>query len=145
MAQVPPLGYKEHWRIELEFLRAESKPLSRKHPEAKDAIEKVHNVFSDTASLVGCTPKKIWESDAWIFSALYGVYIMTQSELKAVLQYNAARKAPPPAQTAKDEVEFREQRRRKRVNSSEDNRPAPPRSRVHHPNRKTQWQHRWSS
>lgn len=47
----------------------------------------------------------------------------TLTELNAELQHSAAKKAPPAAQTARDEGDFREQRRWKRGNSSEDDRP----------------------
>jgi adenosine/AMP kinase len=66
---------------------------------------------------------------------LHGVYAITLSELKAVVRNSAARKGPvvtiTAASTAQVEGEFREQKRRKRVNSSEGERPGstPSRSR----------------
>jgi hypothetical protein len=99
MVQVPPLAYEEHWHIELDSLRAESKAILKKHPEASEAIERVRGILRDVASLAGCTPKKTGESEEWVsvvhlaeadrvrfcralegkslLTALYGVYSIT--------------------------------------------------------------------
>jgi hypothetical protein len=110
LAQGPPLG--------LDYLRAEANAVL-KHLEARENTEKVHNVLSDVASLAGCTPKKIGESEAWAcvvrraefgrvnlckvmegkspFGVLNGLYTFTLIELKAVLQNSAAMKHMPAA------------------------------------------------
>lgn len=51
MAQVLPLGYEKHWHSELVSLRAEFKDLIKQHPEVREAVEKVHDVRSDIATL----------------------------------------------------------------------------------------------
>jgi hypothetical protein len=62
-----------------------------------------------------------------LFGALYGVYSITLSELKPVLQDTAVKKRPPvattAAPTAQENGEFREQNKMKWVNSSERDRP----------------------
>jgi hypothetical protein len=121
MAQLPLFPHEEHWHIELEFQRVESKALLKKHPEVREAIKRVHVMLIDIASLVECTPKKIAESKEWatlfhrveadrvslcrmlegktLFSNLYGVYSITVSELKVVLQQSAAKKVLSAAET----------------------------------------------
>jgi len=76
------------------------------HPQAKAAIGKVYEVMTDIARLAGCTPKEVGESKEWanivnrteagrvklfgtlegetLLSALYGVYMLTFMDLKAV-------------------------------------------------------------
>jgi len=46
MVQAPPLGYEEHWHIELVSLSAESKVLLKQHSEAMEDIEEVRNVLN---------------------------------------------------------------------------------------------------
>jgi hypothetical protein len=62
MTQVPLLEYVVHWHN----VRAESEDLLKQHSEAREAVEKVHNVLSGIASLAGCTPKKTGESEEWV-------------------------------------------------------------------------------
>jgi hypothetical protein len=56
-----------------------------------------------------------------LFGTLCGVYALTLSELKTVLQSGATKKSHF-ATVASDEGNFRKQRRKKRVNSSESGR-----------------------
>jgi hypothetical protein len=57
VAQFPSHWYEEHWHIGLDS-RSEFKALLKQQPECKEAIRKIHSVLNDTASLVGCIPKK---------------------------------------------------------------------------------------
>jgi hypothetical protein len=64
MDRVPVFGYEEHWQVELESLRTESKTI-KQHPEARGAIDKVQNVHTDIASLAWCTHEETGGSEAW--------------------------------------------------------------------------------
>jgi hypothetical protein len=65
MAQVPAVGFEEHWQNKLEALRLEYKDLVKEHPEAKDTIETVNIVLNGIVFLTRCTPKNIGESKEW--------------------------------------------------------------------------------
>jgi len=54
-----------------------------------------------------------------VVNSLYGVYTMTMAELKALLQQGAAKKASPAVLKDPDPCQFREQRRRMRLSSSD--------------------------
>jgi len=107
------LVYEEHWHNELKSLRKEYKELIKQHLDARDTIQKVHNILNDIVRLAGYTPRKIGKNEAWdcvvsrteadkmslcrvldgksLFSALYGVYSLNLAELKAVLQHSVWR------------------------------------------------------
>lgn len=159
VAWVPALGYEEHWHTQLEFLGTEYKDVVIKHPDAKDVIRKVQDILNDISRLAGCTPKKIGECDDWqnivrraeadrvslsrvlevktLFGALCGLYSLTLTDLKYLLQNGAAKKGKPAAVNtitttitdtaaptpALNEGDFPEQKRRKRKNSTEGHRP----------------------
>jgi len=55
VAQVPALSRDEHWLLELESLRVEYKDVIRQHPEARDAVERVHKFLNDIVCLARCT------------------------------------------------------------------------------------------
>jgi hypothetical protein len=74
-------------------------------------LQQVYRVLGDLVSLAGCTPKSVGDSDAWVrtvdaakrdklslskilkgksfYSAVYGTYSVTLSELKTILQRKA--------------------------------------------------------
>jgi hypothetical protein len=109
-------------------------------------MHKVSRVLSDIVSLSGCIPTHVGESRAWssivesreldriafckalkgkqLFNALYGTYSVALSDLKQVLQ-TSAKSTPAPEQQAHSTITkgeddgFKEQKRRKRRNSSE--------------------------
>jgi hypothetical protein len=113
----------------------------QKHPDAGGAMEKVHGVLKDIASLAGCTPTAVGESEKWkeiitkeaetrrnlyqvlqgkpLYSALHGVYSEVLADLKVVLQQSATKVQLQPNNEAAAQDEFREQRRRKRNPSEE--------------------------
>jgi hypothetical protein len=81
------------------------------HPAAASVVQLLYKVLSDIVNLAECTPAKVRESSEWtptmniaeenisnlcktvdgkpLLSALYGIYMVTMNELKAVLKVNA--------------------------------------------------------
>jgi hypothetical protein len=109
MAGITAMNFELYWQKEVEALRmAYKKVMATHHLEVKKAMERVHEVLSDIASLAGCTPREVGESKEWVsivekseagrinlfellegetlFSALYGVYSLAFVQLKKVLQ-----------------------------------------------------------
>jgi hypothetical protein len=117
-----------------------------KYPDASEVMKLVIKVLSDTVSLAHCTPVHVGESESWqaivncamqngtnlckvfkgksLFRALYGVYTVTLSDLKFVIQNSAAK--GPVGQTLQtpnggiNPEEFKEMKRRKRNTSTYD-------------------------
>jgi hypothetical protein len=108
MADVPVLGFRKHWTQKLASLKSESHGTTNKYPEAAALVQQVYEVLSDTEILAGCTPATVRECSEWttivrsaeenranfckavhdkpLFIPLYGMYMVTLNELKAVLK-----------------------------------------------------------
>jgi hypothetical protein len=136
-AEIP--AYEQFWLREYNSSQSEYKDIISKYPDAGKVLRDVYKVLGDIVSLAGCTPANIGTCSEWtrivdsakesriglckclkrknLFSALYGTYSVTLSDLKSVLQG----KPPATGQVAMEGPEdgFREQRRRKRNNSEE--------------------------
>jgi hypothetical protein len=130
----------QYWLHQYNSLRTEYKAIVGKYPESEDVMQQVYDVLGDIVSLAGCTPSHVGESEAWkaivdhaeqdkqnlckvlqgkrLFSALYGTYTITLSDLKKVLQ-SSVKGTKETSQTVPCDG-FREQRRRKRSSNSED-------------------------
>jgi hypothetical protein len=65
MAGITAMNFELYWQKEVEALRVAYKKVMATHPEAKKAMEKVHEVLSDIASLAGCTPREVGDSKEW--------------------------------------------------------------------------------
>jgi hypothetical protein len=141
---------EQHWLQEYNSLQSENCSIVNKYPEADCALKQVYEVLGDIVSLSGCTPSSVGESESWrlitenvkqdrlnlckvlhgkcLFSALVGTYTVTLNELKRLLQGSmkpssgiqvvASTSAEPALEVSRDG--FREQRRRKRSNTSDD-------------------------
>jgi hypothetical protein len=92
------------------LLKSENHVITNKYTEAAFVVQQVHKVSSDTEILAKCMPARVGESSHWttimnsaeenrpmfckfldgksLFSALYGMYMVTQKELQAVLKVN---------------------------------------------------------
>jgi hypothetical protein len=140
MASAQRPAYEQFWLREYNSLQSEYKDIINKYPDAD-------KVLGDIVSLAGCTPSNIGTCSEWsrivdsakesriglckclkgksLFSALYGTYSVTLSDLKSVLQGSASKpnsskaSATGPGRMEAPEDGFREQRRRKRNNSEE--------------------------
>jgi hypothetical protein len=145
MASITDHEFERQWDSEHDSLRQEYKNLVCKYPDASDIIKQVIKVLSDIVSLAKCTPVCVGKSESWqsvvncamqdrvnlcqvlkgksLFRALYGVYTVTLSELKLVLQ-NSAAKGPmgptPPTPSDGNPEEFKEMKRRRRNPSTDD-------------------------
>jgi hypothetical protein len=136
MADLPTPGFQTLWSHQIESLRVEYRKTIVKHPDAGSVMEKVHLVLKDIASLAGCTPKSVGESEPWknvitkaaetrrnlrqilqgkqLYSALHGVYSEVLADLKIVLQQSASKVEDNQTNEPGAQEDFREQRRRKR-------------------------------
>jgi hypothetical protein len=142
---VPVSEFKRYWQKQYKSLRVEYRDIVEKYPDAQGIIHQVSRVLCDIVALAGCTPAHVGESRAWssivesteldriafckalkgkqLFNALYGTYSVALSDLKKVLQ-TSAKKTPAPQQQAHSPITtgeddgFKEQKRRKRQNSS---------------------------
>jgi hypothetical protein len=128
-------------------LQSEYSSIVTKYPDAEESIKQVGRVLSDIVSLAGCTPSEVGDSMKWqgivsattedrlsyckslkgkqLFRALYGLYMITLGELRAVLQSSVQHKKNPGADKAPNATtdpsgEFKEQRHRNRNKSFED-------------------------
>jgi hypothetical protein len=137
-AQIP--AYEQFWLHEYNSLQSEYKDIINKYPDADKVLREVYKVLGDIVSLAGCTPSNIGTCSEWsrtvdsakesriglcnclkgkrIFSALYGTYSVTLSDLKRVLQGSASKPHSSKASaTGLDKMEapeedgFREQRK----------------------------------
>jgi hypothetical protein len=111
MAGAQVTEYEQYWLHEVNSLHSEYKDIVAKYPDAAPVMEKVHKVLCDIVSVAGCTPANVGRGDEWksivesaeqdrrqlcdslkgnlMFSALYGTYTVTLSNLKSVLQTSA--------------------------------------------------------
>jgi hypothetical protein len=132
------LGFEEHCENELLSLRSEYKDIAKRYPNSSDAKRKT---CTTSATLPLLSARHTGESEAWLhvigraradkvslrrllegeslLAALHGVYVMTLAEIKSVLQKCAKRKASLTVPKDPDPGLFREQRSRKRLNSSD--------------------------
>jgi hypothetical protein len=142
MAGAQVTEYEQYWLHEVNSLHSEYKDIVAKYPDAAPVMGKVHKVLCDIVSIAGCTPTNVGRGAEWkhivesaeqdrsqlcdslkgklLFSALYGTYTVTLSNLKSVLQTSANQKqktATKETPKASDDG-FREQRGRKRNSSS---------------------------
>jgi hypothetical protein len=142
------------WLQEVNNLQIAYKKIIAKYSDADSVLQQVYKVLGYILRLACCTSTSDGESEMWIravdtanndkisltkilrgkslYSALYGTYTMTLSELKAVLQGSAKKSifqqaaVTTPAFSSPMEANddgFREQRRRKQKNSSENEGP----------------------
>jgi hypothetical protein len=144
MASVTEHEFERQWNPEHDSLRQEYKNLVSKYPDASNIIKQVIKVLNDIVSLAKCTPVCVGESESWqsvvncamqdrvnlcqvlkgksLFRALSGVYTVTLSELKLVLQ-NSAAKGPmgttPHIPNGGNPEEFKEMKRRRRNPSTD--------------------------
>jgi hypothetical protein len=116
--------------------------ITKKYPEAGLVVQLVHKELNEIETIAGCTPAKMGENPEWttivismevnranfckgldgkpLFSALYGMYMVTLNELKAVsvqAKHSVTANKTSLEPTAQDE-EFWEVKRRKRQNSN---------------------------
>jgi hypothetical protein len=143
MSDVPVPGSRKYETQKLASLTFQCHAITNKYPEPGSVAQQVHKVLSDIEILAGCTLLKLGESSEWttivngveenrtnfckyldgkpFFNALYGMYTVTLNELKAVSaqakQSGAANKTSSESTAQHDE--FREVKRRKRHNSSD--------------------------
>jgi hypothetical protein len=141
--------HEQFWLQEVKNLQISYKGIIAKHPDSDGVLQQVYKELGDLVSLAGCTSTNAGQSEQWVhivnaaiadkislakilkgkslYSALYGTYTVALSELKAILQgsaKNSPQQATATPTAALPQVEaiddgFREQRRRKRNNSSE--------------------------
>jgi hypothetical protein len=105
----PRTGIPKYWGEKLSPLKFQCRAITKKCPETV-AVVQVHKMLSDIEILVGCTMAKVDKSSEWttivnsaednrvnfckfldgkqLFSALYGMYMVTLNELKTVLKVN---------------------------------------------------------
>jgi hypothetical protein len=110
MADVTEPEFRKYWRQKLSSLKSHCRDIMNKYPEAASVVQ-VYKVLSDIEILAKCTPAKGGESSEWtsivssaeenrpnfckllggksLFSAVYGVFILTLNELKAIVKMNA--------------------------------------------------------
>jgi hypothetical protein len=142
MAGTQVTEYEQYWLHEVNSLHSEYKGIVAKYPDAAPVMEKVHKVLCDIVRIASYTPANVGRGEEWksivesaeqdrrqlcdslkvklLFSALYGTYTVTLSNLKSVLQTSANQRqktATKETPKASDDG-FREQRRRKRNSSS---------------------------
>jgi hypothetical protein len=141
MADVPEQGFRKYWRQKLSLHKAQCHDIKNKYPEAASVAQQVYKVLSDIEILARFTPARVGQSSDWktivnsaeenranfckaadgkpLFSAPYGMYIVTPNELKAVLKMSAqegqsgAVNKTSVESTAQDD-DFQEIKRRKR-------------------------------
>jgi hypothetical protein len=110
MTDVPVLGFQKYWTQKLASLKSEWHAIMNKYPEAASKVQQIYKVLSDTENFARSTPAKVRESSEWtstansaenranickdldgklLFSALYGMYMVTLYELKAILKVTA--------------------------------------------------------
>jgi hypothetical protein len=141
MADAPVPGFREYWTQTLASLNYQCHAITNKYSEAGTAVQQVHKVLSDIEILAGCTPAEVGESSEWtttvnsaeekranfcksldgklLFSALYGIYTVTLTELKAVsvqAKHSDSLNKTSSESTAQDD-DFREVNKRKGHNS----------------------------
>jgi hypothetical protein len=142
-------AYEQFWLQEFNSLQSEYKDIVAKYPEANIVLKQVYKVLGDIVSLARCSPASVGTGTQWssvvdsakldrvnlcqclkgksLFSALYGPYTVTLSELKGVLQQSVTEDnsiqgtstaTGTPAMKAPEDG-FREQSRRRRDNSTD--------------------------
>jgi hypothetical protein len=74
VAGVPATDFETFWKKEIEAVRATYQEVITTHPEAKRAIEKVHEILTDIVSLDRCT-RTVW----CLFTRLYGAQKVLQN------------------------------------------------------------------
>jgi hypothetical protein len=138
MAGTRVTEYELYWLHEVNPFHSEYKEIVAEYQDAAPVIEQVHKIC-DIVSLAGCITSNVGKGEEWksivesaeqdrrqlcdtlrgkfLFSALYGTYTVTLSNLKSVLKTSASQKQKA-ATTEKTPEEsddgFRKQRRRKR-------------------------------
>jgi hypothetical protein len=137
MANVPTPEFQKLWSNKIECLGREYKDAIQQHSDAGGVMERVHRVLIDIACLVEYTPHSIGESSKWaevVTNAaetsiklqhllkgkqLHGVHAEVLNDLKVVLQESAAKDqaTSTPINEPEANEEFRDQRRRKRNSS----------------------------
>jgi hypothetical protein len=65
MAVVPAMDFETYWKNEVETLRVAYKEVITTHPEAKEALEKVHEVLTNIVILAGSTPVEVGRCKDW--------------------------------------------------------------------------------
>jgi hypothetical protein len=134
MAAAPVPGYQAFSAEKRASLQAEYKTLIENYPDADTQYRQLFKVLCSIEDVAGYTPAVVGESTEWtaivsaaeenrtnfckalsgktLFSALYGTYIVTLNDLKAILRTSnsAGKTTEKPSQ----EEGFQEVRRRKR-------------------------------
>lgn len=132
-----PTACEARWKEVLMSFASQRKKLLTENPEAKEEIQIVHDALVTILQLVQTAPRVNGNGAAWkqladtaeverailckhmdgkaLFIAIVRLYAATHREMKRSLQ-NTQEEDP-----AQNNEEFREQRRRKRIPSAEDN------------------------
>jgi hypothetical protein len=145
MATVPTPGYHAFWTNARQTFKAEFQHLAKQHPDAEEQLRQLFKVLSDIEDVAGYSQKSIGESQEWanivstiednrasyckalsgkpLYSALYGSYTVTLTELKGLLKASVRTQESGPTNSSgpacQPEEGLKEVRRCKRQNSQE--------------------------